>query len=181
MSGGQDKHDDAARPVAIAVVGASAGGLAALRAMFAAMPPDSGVAFVVVQHRSPGNEALLVDLLAGSTSLPVVPGSDGAALLPDRVLVAPAGMVSSFGDGVLHVGQPVAPGQPADLPIDHALRSLAEEAGQRAIAVILSGHGSDGAYGLRAVKEAGGIALVQSPSTAEAAGMPGAAIASGAV
>ena len=72
MSGGQDKHDDAARPVAIAVVGASAGGLAALRAMFAAMPPDSGVAFVVVQHRSPGNEALLVDLLAGSTSLPVV-------------------------------------------------------------------------------------------------------------
>lgn len=178
MSGGLEERERPSPPVA--VVGASAGGLAALRTMFAAMPPDTGICFVVVQHRSPGNEALLVDLLAGSTALVVEAGVDGSAFRPDRILVAPAGMLAAVGEGVLRVEPRPAADAVAGLPIDHALRSLAAHAGRRAIAIVLSGNGSDGACGLREVKEGGGLTLVQTPATAEADGMPRAAIASGA-
>ena len=177
MANGEDERQG----LPVAVVGASAGGLAALRALFAAMPPDTGISFVVVQHRAPGNEALLVDLLAGSTALTVEPATDGAILRPNRVHVAPGGMVASIRGDRLHVEQKPAQRGALELPIDHALRSLAENSGNRAIAIVLSGNGSDGAYGLRAVKEAGGLTIAQSLETAEAEGMPKAAIASGAV
>ena len=175
------EHDRKPPSPPVALVGASAGGLAALRALFAAMPTDTGICFVVVQHRSPGSEPLLVDLLAGSTALAVESGSDGTPLRADRIVVAPAGMLASIREGTLRVDPKPDSGIGAALPIDHALRSLAENAGRRGIAIVLSGNGSDGACGLRAVKEAGGLTLAQTPATAEAVGMPNAAIASGAV
>jgi two-component system CheB/CheR fusion protein len=170
-------RDTATAGVPVAVIGASAGGLEPLRHLLSALPESTGVAFLVVQHRAAGHERLLADLLARAGSPPVSEGVDGMDLLPDRVVIAPAGMLvgiegrrlrfSPSPDGAVH-------------SIDHAFRAVAEAVGDRAIAVVLSGAGSDGALGVRAVKEAGGLVLVQDPATASSRSMPDAAAASGA-
>lgn len=164
----------------IAVVGASAGGLDALRSVFGAMPPDTGIAFLIVQHRVSGHESLLVDLIARATSLPVVEGVDGMALLPDQVVLAPAGKLPRVENGKLRV-DPLPDKPSANLPIDHAFRSLAVDRGEMGIAIVLSGAGGDGSIGARMVNEAGGLVIAQDPESAGMASMPETAIDTGAV
>ena len=163
----------------IVALGASAGGLEALRLFFSHLPPDTGCAFVVVQHLDPAGHSALPDLLARSTSLSVRLARDQEALAADTVYVAPPGSLPGLESGRLTLEiQPPGPGP--FLPIDRLLRDLAMEEGERACAVILSGAGSDGSRGAEAVARAGGLVLVQSPESAAFDGMPRAAEAVGA-
>jgi len=151
-------------------IGASAGGLEALTAFLHAVEFD-GMAFVVVQHRSPQQASMLVDLLARATRMKVVDIADGTTVEPNHVYLAPAGAQVALLGRALHIVPSTS-----RLPIDFFFRSLAEELGGHAIGIVLSGMGSDGTFGLGAIKENGGICLVQSPETAKFDGMPRSAI-----
>ena len=144
------------------------------------MPAGNGMAFILVQHLDPTHESMMVDLLAGHTSMTVRQATDGMPLEPDHLYVIPPGTYLSVGDGALRLSPPQAP-HGARLPFDFLLHSLAEECGPRAVAVILSGTGADGTLGLKAVKENGGLIIAQEPDEAGFDGMPRSAIATGAV
>ncbi|MGF7174356.1 CheR family methyltransferase [Azospirillum doebereinerae] len=173
-----DKENAGPEPLAIVAVGASAGGLKAITALLGAVPVDSRLAFVVIQHRTPDNEGLLIGLLARITPLPVHAAADGLALEANHVYVASAGQLTSLEEGRLRVRAPQLPDNAA-LPIDLFFRTLATDQREKAIVVVLSGTGADGTYGLRAVKEYGGLVVVQDPATAAFDGMPCSAIATG--
>ena len=130
-------------------IGASAGGLDAFRKLLDALPADSGMAFILIQHLDPTHESMMVELLAGHTPMTVLQAVDGMPLERDHVYVIPPGTYLSIRDGALHLSQPQAR-HGARLPFDFLLRSLAEECGKRAICVILSGTGADGSLGLKA-------------------------------
>jgi two-component system, chemotaxis family, CheB/CheR fusion protein len=157
-------------------VGASAGGLEAFRELFSHLPRDVGAAFVLVQHLPPDRPSYLPDILAQHTTLEVCIAEDGLAVKPNRVYVSPSGVSVAIEGGALRVA---AMQRGSRGVIDAFLASLARDQGELAVAVILSGSGHDGAEGARAVEEAGGVALVQAPETAEHDGMPRAALASG--
>ncbi|MCA9608509.1 MAG: PAS domain S-box protein [Myxococcales bacterium] len=161
-------------------IGASAGGLSALRELFHALPPDTGAAFVVVQHLDPARTSSLAELLARETPMPVCPAETGAVIEPDHVYVIPPNRGLTVTGGVLQL-RPLAEVRVRRFPIDDFLISLAEHCRERAVAVILSGSGSDGTHGLVAVKHAGGLTIVQEPATATHDGMPRAALATGMV
>ena len=159
-------------------MGASAGGLEAFEQFFRAMPADSGMAFVLVQHLDPSHASMLGEILQRSTGMPVVEAQDEMVVLPNRVYVIPPNRDMVMFHGALQLSIPTeARGQ--RMPIDAFLRSLAEDQGQYAIGIILSGTGSDGTLGLRAVFGAGGLCLVQDPAGARYDGMPGSAIRAG--
>src|SRR5690348_12735995 len=161
----------------IVAIGASAGGVQALQNLFAALPGDSGAAFVVVVHLDPGHRSELVSIIAARTRMPVVEIGTHQHLEANHVYVIPPDRRLQMVDHEISARQFDEPrGQRA--PIDLFFRSLAEKLGD-GFAVILSGAGADGAIGVRAVKEAGGIILVQDPSEAEYASMPRSAIATG--
>jgi len=165
-------------PMAIVGIGASAGGLEAIESFFKAMPVDSGRAFVVVQHLSPDYKSLMVELLSRKTAIPVHRAESGMRVAPNNIyLIPPKKNLTIFHGQLLLEDQ--SQRETPNLPVDIFLRSLAEDQGERAVAVILSGTGSDGARGVRAVKEAGGLVLVQDETTAKFDGMPRAAAASG--
>ncbi len=167
------------RPQYVVGIGASAGGLEALRSFFATMPADSGMAFVVIQHLAPDHKSLMVELLARATNIPVARAEEGMVVEANRIYLIPPRFNLTIEGGTLHLI--ASPGGKAlNLPIDLFFRSLAREAAERAVAVILSGTGSDGARGIRAVKEAGGMIMVQDEASAKFAGMPSSAIATGA-
>ncbi len=151
-------------------IGASAGGLEALTALLHAIQFD-GMGFVVVQHRSAQHPSLLVELLARSTRMKVLEITDGVVVEPNHIYLAPAGAHVALLGHALHLVQ-----SDSRLPIDFFFRSLAEELRGHAIGIVLSGMGSDGTFGLQAIKEHGGICLVQSPETAKFEGMPRSAI-----
>jgi two-component system, chemotaxis family, CheB/CheR fusion protein len=161
-------------------IGASAGGLEALEALFAAMPVDSGMAFVVLQHLSPDFESRMVELLGRRTRIPIQQVTDGVLVEPDHIYLIPPrkDMILSGGHLLLTDKDP-APG--LTLPIDHFMRSLAQDAGGAAIAVILSGTGSDGSRGIKEIHESGGLVIAQDPRTARFDGMPRSAIDTGVV
>lgn len=161
-------------------IGASAGGLEACRKLLAALPAQTGMAFIFVQHLDPNHESLMVDLLAGYTSLTVLQAADGMQLERDHIYVIPPGSYLSVGNGTLRLSQPQAR-HGARLPFDFLLKSLAEEYKARAICVVLSGTGADGSIGLKFVKEQGGLVIVQAPAEATYDGMPRNALATGAV
>jgi len=165
-------------PSAVVGIGASAGGLKAITALLNAVPAASGLAFVVIQHRTPNNERLLADLLAKATPLSVHTAEDGIALEPDHVYIAPAGQLPTMEGGRLRIRKPELPTDAA-LPIDIFFRTLGVDQQEKAICVVLSGTGSDGSNGLRSVKECGGLVVVQEPATAIFDAMPGSAIATG--
>ncbi len=144
------------------------------------LPAGNGMAFILVQHLDPTHESMMVDLLAGHTSIAVRQAADGMPLEPDHLYVIPPATYLSIGDGALRLSQPQAP-HGARLPFDFLLHSLAEECGPRAVAVILSGTGADGTLGLKAVKENGGLVIAQEPDEAGFDGMPLSAIATGVV
>ena len=165
---------------AVVGLGASAGGLDACRKFVGALPPSNGMAFILVQHLDPTHESMMVDLLAGHTSMIVSQATDGMRIEPDHLYVIPPGTYLSVGGGALHLSQPHAR-HGARLPFDFLLHSLAADCGARAICVILSGSGTDGSVGLKAVKESGGFVVAQDPDEAGYDGMPRSAIMSGAV
>ena len=161
-------------------LGASAGGLEACRKFVAALPSQTGMAFIVVQHLDPHHESMMVDLLADHTRLPIQQATDGGLIERDHIyLIAPGTSLSVVG-GRLHVSQPEMR-HGARMPFDYLLHSLAEECGPRAIGVVLSGTGADGSAGLKAVKERGGLVVAQDPDEAGYDSMPRNAIVTGAV
>jgi two-component system CheB/CheR fusion protein len=161
-------------------IGASAGGLAAFEALFSAMPaePLPGMAFVLVQHLSPDHKSQLSELIQRDTRLQVVNVEDGMPVLVNCIYVIQPGYDMVLHNGVLHLLEPTAPrGQ--RLPVDMFFRSLALDQGARAIGIVLSGSGSDGALGVRAIREAAGMVMVQTPDSAEFDGMPRSALSAG--
>ena len=171
-----------AKPVAFPVVGlgASAGGLQAFSDFLDAMPDESGMAFVLIHQVDPNHESLMAGLLAKHTNMPVALAVDGTEIAPDHVYVIPPNQFLAVEDGKLRLSAPEAR-RGLRLPINFFMRSLARNHGQSAVAIILSGTGSDGTAALAEVKDQGGIVLVQEPKEAAHDGMPRSAIAAGAV
>jgi two-component system CheB/CheR fusion protein len=159
-------------------IGASAGGLEALEHFLSRVPENSGMAFVIVQHLDPTRKGIMPELLQRTTSMNVIQVKDRTKVEPDRVYVIPPNKDMSILHGVLHLLEPASP-RGLRLPIDFFLRSLAQDQQEHSIGVILSGMGSDGTLGLRAIKEKAGVVLVQDPATAKFDGMPCSAIDSG--
>jgi two-component system CheB/CheR fusion protein len=163
-------------------IGASAGGLAAFEAFFKGMPAgaDLGMAFVLVQHLAPDHASLLADLIQRCTRMRVFEVVDGLIVQPNCVYIIPPNRDLALRAGTLHLSEPGAPrGQ--RLPIDHFFGSLAQDRGCRAICIVLAGNGGDGNLGVRAVKAAGGLAMVQNPGSTEYDAMPRSALATGQV
>ena len=165
----------------IVAIGASAGGLDACRKLLDALPAVSGMAFIIVQHLDPSHESMMVDLLAGHTSMAVLLAANGMKIEAERVYVIPPGVYLSVDEkGGLRLSKPQVR-QGARLPFDFLLNSLAREHGARSVCVVLSGTGADGSLGLKAVKESGGLVIAQDIDEADYDGMPRSAIATGAV
>jgi two-component system CheB/CheR fusion protein len=159
-------------------IGASAGGLEAFEQFFRSMPADSGLAFVLVPHLDPSHASLLTEILQRTTTMPVMEAQDQLRVVPDSVYVIPPNRDMAIFGGTLLLSIPEVPrGQ--RMPIDAFLRTLAEDQGEKAVGVILSGTGTDGTQGLRAILGAGGITLAQDPQTAKYDGMPSSAIQAG--
>jgi two-component system CheB/CheR fusion protein len=159
-------------------IGASAGGLAAFEAFFSGMPADRSpdMAFVLVQHMSPDHESLLADLVRRYTRMKVFEVEDGMTVQPNCVYIIPPNHDLAYLHGTLQLLEPTQP-HSARLPIDFFFRSLALDLRERAIGVVLSGMGSDGARGVRAIKAEGGMVMAQTPESTEFDGMPRSAIA----
>ncbi len=179
-----EKHQKSRRrpgafPGYVVAIGASAGGLEALERFFSHCPPDTGGAFVVIQHLSPDHKSMMHDLLGRYTRMAVNVVADGMAVEADHVYLIPPGTIMRVQDGRFEL-TPKNPHQ-LSLPIDIYLSSLAEEQADRAIGVILSGTGSDGTRGATAINAAGGFLLAQDPSDARFDGMPSSVIATGLV
>jgi two-component system, chemotaxis family, CheB/CheR fusion protein len=159
-------------------IGASAGGLEALEALLRNVPPQSRAAYVIVPHLDPLHRGMMPELLQRVTNLTVIEAQDGMRVEQDMVYVIPPGKDMSLLHGTLHL-LPQVSSRTRVLPIDFFFRSLAHDQGSRAIGVILSGMGSDGTLGLRAIKEAAGATFVQSPESAKYDSMPRNAINAG--
>ncbi|MBK5915587.1 chemotaxis protein CheB [Rhodocyclus purpureus] len=168
----------AAREFPIVGIGCSAGGLEALEKFLIHVPAGSGIAIIIVQHLPPDHVSALPSLLQRFTSMKVVEVVDGMRAEPDVVHIIPPNKDLLLLHGRLRLLAPVA-AHGLRLPIDFFLRSLAEERKEKAVGVILSGMGSDGVLGLRAIKEKGGLTLVQDPACVQAANMPLAAVEAG--
>jgi two-component system CheB/CheR fusion protein len=164
----------------VVCIGASAGGLKPIETFFSHMPPESGMSFVIVQHLSPDFESLMAELLGRHTNMPVHEVSDGIAIVPNHIyLIPPKNDISISNSKLMLTARQKTGG--LNLPIDSFLASLATQFGDKAVAVIMSGSGSDGSCGVKNVQDAGGVILVQTPETAEFDSMPQAAIATDAV
>jgi two-component system CheB/CheR fusion protein len=166
-------------PSVVVGVGASAGGLEALRALLSSASADPAVAWVVALHLDPERPSALADILSRATSVPVVEAIDGLSLEGGRVYVIPPGAAPSRFDGVISLDATRRTLPPS--VVDRLLSTLAEAFGDRAVGVVLSGTGTDGAAGMRAVKAAGGLTIAQDPTTAAHDGMPRASQVAGAV
>lgn len=164
----------------IAAIGASAGGLEALQEFFKVVPLDSGIGFVVIQHLSPDYKSLMDELLARYTKLPIRKAMDNMLVEADTVyLIPPRKNLTIFHGKLLLEDQGARSG--LILPIDIFFRSLANDLGKNAIGIVLSGTGSDGTLGTRAIKEAGGMVMAQEETTAKFDGMPRSSISTGLV
>jgi two-component system CheB/CheR fusion protein len=163
-------------------IGASAGGLAALEGFFDGMPAagDPGMAFLVVQHLAPDHKSMLVELIARHTRMHVFEVEDGMQVRPNCVYVIPPKRDMAFLNGTLQLFDRIE-ARGIRLPIDFLFRSLAQDLDERAIGIVLSGTGSDGTLGARAIKGSGGLVMAQTPSSTEFAGMPQSLIDTGLV
>lgn len=156
-------------------IGASAGGLEALEHFFAKMPQNTGMAFVVVQHLDPNHVGMMPELLQQMTKMEVIQVTDNLKVKPNCVYIIPPNKSMSILHGSLHLFAPVET-HGIRMPIDVFFRSLADDKQEKSIGIILSGMGSDGSLGLKAIKEKNGIVLVQDPDTAKFDGMPRSAV-----
>ncbi len=167
---------------AIVGVGASAGGLAAFSAFFAGMPTDKdpGMAFVLVQHLAPDHESILTELIQRNTRMQVFEVEDGMTVQINCAYIIPPNRDMAFLNGTLQLLEPTA-ARGLRLPIDYLFRSLAQDQRERAIGIVLSGTGSDGTAGARAIKGEGGMVMAQTPESCAFDGMPRSAAATGLV
>lgn len=161
-------------------IGASAGGINALKQFFADLPADSGMAFVVILHLSQQHESNLAAIIQQQTAMPVAQVTETVKVEPNRVYVIPPASHLEMMDGVIKLAEPQRI-RGLRVPIDLFFRTLADAYGRQAVCVILSGTGSDGTFGLKRIKENGGIAFAQDPSDAEYDDMPRNAIGTGLV
>jgi len=159
-------------------VGASAGGLEALEQLLEHVSAGNGMAFVIVQHLDPTHKGIMPELLQRMTRLPVMQVKDRTVVKPDKVYVIPPNKDMSVLHGVLHLFEPATP-RGLRLPIDFFFRSLAEDQQELSAGIVLSGMGTDGTLGIKAIKEKGGLVLVQDPATAKFDSMPQSAIDTG--
>jgi len=167
-------------PELVVGIGASAGGIGALKDFFTHTSPGTGAAYVVILHLSPDHESRLAEVLQTATRMPVSQVRGEMALLPDRVYVIPP----NANLGLVDAHLAVSPMDPADhkvTPVDFFFRTLAEAYGPKAVAVVLSGTGPDGSSGVKRIKENGGLAIVQEPAEAEYEDMPRNSVATGLV
>jgi two-component system CheB/CheR fusion protein len=167
-------------PFLVVGLGASAGGLESLERFFAEVPTDPGMAFVVIQHLSPDFKSLMNELLARHTQLPIHRAEEGMVVEPNNVYLLPPKKEMIVSGGRLHLTDKDSK-QALTLPIDHFFRSLAQDCGSQAVAVILSGTGSDGSRGIKQVHEAGGLVLCEDERSAKFNGMPRSAQETGVV
>jgi two-component system CheB/CheR fusion protein len=161
-------------------IGASAGGLEALKALLSAVPADPGMAFIIIQHLDPEQKSHMAELLAKQTALRVVEAEQDRPVEPGYAYTIPPGTFLTLREGRLHL-EKAAPGRAVRMPVDLLFHSLAEGLGEAAVGIVLSGTGSDGTLGVRAIRGAGGLAVAQDPASAEFDGMPQSAIATGLV
>ncbi|MBJ6724686.1 chemotaxis protein CheB [Geomesophilobacter sediminis] len=173
-----NSDDIGIKPSYIVGIGASAGGLNALEQFFDNTPADTGMAFVVIQHLSPDFKSLMDDLLSRHTSMSIHRVVNGVELQPDRIYLIPPKSHMTVSNGKLYLTEKNL-SQHNELPIDIFFNSLADDAGDKAIAVILSGTGSDGSRGIVSIRTKGGLVVAQAPETAQFDGMPRNAIATG--
>ena len=176
----QSNHQENKSEQIVVGIGASAGGLEALQDFFKAMPTDTNLVFVVIQHLSPDYKSLMDELLARNTDIPIHIATDGLAIKSNNIyLIPPRKNISIFHDKLFL--EEYNPKKGLNLPIDIFFRSLSAAKANHAIGVILSGTGSDGTLGTRAIKEAGGMIMVQDEESAKFDGMPRSSIATGLV
>ncbi len=168
-------------PRAIVAIGSSAGGLEALELFLNHMPTESSMAFVVIQHQDPEQTSLLQEILQRYTEMPVVTIEEGVKALSNTVYIKPPGCDLSILQGSFTLLRPAPKESRAKMSIDIFFRHLAEDQDGKAVGIILSGMGSDGTLGIRALKEHAGMAMVQEPSSAKFDGMPQSAIGTGLV
>jgi two-component system CheB/CheR fusion protein len=175
--------DSESKPEEFSIVGigASAGGLEACSALLRELPADTGLAYVVIQHLDPTHESLLPSLLARASKIPVKHVTDEMVVVPNTVYVMPPNVEMRFEGGMLRLTPREKAVEGIRLPIDAFFRSLAESCHHRAIGVILSGTGSDGALGLEMIKDEGGFTFAQDTQSAKFEGMPHSAFATGSV
>lgn len=152
-------------------IGASAGGIKALKDFFAQVPADSGMAYVVILHLSPNHDSRLAELLQLTTSIPVTQVTDRARVEPNHVYVIPPNQSLAMNDGHLALSE-IKHIEERRAPVDIFFRTLAESHGARAVCVVLSGTGANGSMGMKRVKERGGLCIVQDPAEAEYSDMP---------
>jgi two-component system, chemotaxis family, CheB/CheR fusion protein len=169
------------RTAPVVAIGASTGGLDASKLLLANLPAKTGLAFVFIQELDPAHNGNLPEILARAGAIPVQPASDGMRIQPDHLYVVPPDADAEIANQVLRLAPRGSVASGPHKPIDRFLMSFAQEYGSRAIVVILSGAGTDGAAGLEAVKARGGLTFAQDPGTAECASMPKTAQASGLV
>ncbi|HXI27421.1 MAG TPA: CheR family methyltransferase [Vicinamibacterales bacterium] len=161
-------------------IGASAGGIKALKEFFSRVPEDAGVAYVVILHLSPDHDSKLAEVLQTAARLPVSQVKTTTAIAPDHIYVVPPNKSLEIADGTLMVSEITRPEQRRS-PVDVFFRALADSYGSRSVCIVLSGTGPNGSAGLKRVKEYGGLVIVQSPTEAEHGDMPRNAIATGLV
>ncbi|MBU2651404.1 MAG: PAS domain-containing protein [Bacteroidetes bacterium] len=180
ISSGKKPLQKLIQPFFCVGIGASAGGLEAIEVFFKNMPVDSGLSFVIIQHLSPDYKSLMRELISRFTTMPIQTAEDGIDISPNHIyLIPPKKNMTVFGSRLFLSDQD--PGRSLNLPIDIFFRSLAQDFGKNAIGIVLSGTGSDGALGIRSIKEHGGIVMVQDNQTAKFDGMPKSSIATGMV
>ncbi len=167
-------------PITVVGIGASAGGLAALRELFERLPNDTGLSFVVVVHLAPDHESHLADLLQPRCSMPVQQVNQTAPLRADHVYVIPPGSNLAAVDTHLRLSE-IEPDRGSRGPIDHFFHTLAETHDGNSIGIVLTGTGTDGTAGLASIRAAGGLTIVQDPADAEYDGMPRSALLAGVV
>lgn len=160
-------------------IGASAGGLEAFKEFFSVMPDTPEMAFVLVQHLDPTHKSLMVELLGKHTNMRVMEVTDKTKVEKNRVYIIPPNKDMAIFNGILHLMEP-SKARGFRKPIDFFLRSLADDQGDRAVGIILSGTGTEGTLSLKDIKGHGGLSIVQDPETAQYDGMPRSAIANGA-
>jgi two-component system CheB/CheR fusion protein len=174
----QGAHPVQENDLTIVAIGASAGGIEALSDLMGYLPIDTGMAFVLVQHLDPKHNSMLTELLGRKTTMKVQEVSDGTQAKPNHVYVIPPNATMSISHQTLHLG-PREESHGLHMPVDHFMRALAEQKGNRAIGVILSGSGSDGTLGMSEIQAHGGVTFAQDAASAKYDGMPRSATAAG--
>ena len=173
-------ENTAERPSHYIGIGASAGGLEALQILLQNLPTDTGACFVIVQHLSPDFKSMMLELLSKHTTMAINNAQDGMEVQPNQIYLIPPKKNMMVAQGRLLLSDKM-PDSGLNLPIDIFFRSLSEDQQHKAIGIILSGTGSDGSRGIKALKEAGALVIAQEPESAKFDGMPNSAINTGTI